>query len=135
VRDRYLKIKGGRHLKFLSYDDDPYEYLFSDVVITSARSTIEVEASLIRKPMIRIWMPKPEPNETQLSYEYGAMDFDASYLVRDIGKLEEIIVRALGDNKGLNENQRRFIEYLGITFDGKAHDRFLDAICKVGDKK
>lgn len=136
IKERYLKLSNNKNLKFLPYNADAYKYLCSDVVVTSARSTIEVEAALIKKPILRIWLPKPEPNERQLSYEYGALDFNATYLVKDILGLEKIIISAFNNNDELNKNQEKFIKYLGITFDGKAHIRLLDAILKViGDKK
>jgi hypothetical protein len=128
VRERYLKLS--KDIKFLKHDDDPYKYLLSDVVITSARSTIEVEAALVKSPTIRIWTPRPKPNERQLSYEYGAIDFGAVNLVKDISKLEDTIISLLDKNE-LCDNQNKLIEHHGITFDGKAHIRFLDAIRKI----
>ena len=133
IKSKYLS-SSFKNVKFLSHNDDPYKYLFSDVIITSARSTIEVEAALIKKPLIRMWMLQQQPCKIQLSYEYGAMDFKAEYLVKDIHKLEKNIIKALHNSNELNDNQDKLLAHHGIIFDGKANKRLLNAIREVGEK-
>lgn len=129
VKNRYLKIKTNRNIKFLHHSDNPYKYLFADTLITTARSTVEVEAALLEKPMVRVFMPTPALTGVQKSYEYGAMDFSAVRLLCDISNMKRVILSI--DDKSLAKAQREFIEHLGITFDGKANVRFLDAIMRL----
>lgn len=119
--------KDNSNFKIIKHDSNPYQYFCSDVIITSARSTIEVEAALVNKPIIRIFMPTSILTQEQLSYEYGALDFGAVSLVKNLKDLESNIIKMFCENPVL-ENQKRFIEHLGISFDGMAHKRFLDAI-------
>lgn len=124
-----------KNFKVLQHDADSYKYFCSDLIITSARSTIEVEAALVKKPIVRIYTPTTPLTDEQKSYEYGALDFGADYLVNDISKLERIMLLAFNDDNNLYKQQDKFIEHLGITFDGLAHIRFVNAIKDYFQKK
>ena len=106
----------------------PYKYFCADAIITSARSTIEVEAALLKKPIIRIFMPTTKLTDTQLSYEYDAMDFGAEYLLKDMNFLRPTLMKCFEDPTALHKKQEEYIKHLGIKFDGKASFRFIEAI-------
>ena len=113
----------------LKHDDNPYQYFSSDLLIVSARSTVEVEASLLNKPLIRVHMPTSKLTEENLSCEIGALDFGASYIVSEINELEGEIIKSFdGKHDQLFLRQNEFIRHLGISFDGKAHERLICAI-------
>lgn len=127
--------KDNLNFKVLSDNPNPYRYFCSDLIITSARSSIEVEAALTKSPIARIFMPTTKLTNEQKSYEYGALDFDAEYLIKSQEQLEDMILKCDEDHVELNKKQEKFVKHLGIIFDGKAHIRFIEAIKKsIGER-
>lgn len=132
IRSRYRALCKSKFVKFLHPHDDPYRYFCTDLIVCSARSTIEVEAALARKPLVRIKAPIGTLDDTDALYENGTLDFQSAYVVDNIKEMEPVILDALnGDNTALLERQEKFINHLGIIFDGKAHVRLIDHALEV----
>jgi hypothetical protein len=130
VKKKYNQLKSNRNVKFVAVQSSPYELFCSDVIINSARSTVDVETALIRRPLIRVWAHQQELDDITMSYESGVLDFDAAHLLKDTKNLEDMIKDCISDNK-LASQQEEFIDSLGIIFDGKAYTRVLDAIKRL----
>jgi hypothetical protein len=127
IRPEYNRLKSNEYVRFVDIQSSPYELFCSDIIINSARSTVDIEASLVRKPLIRVWLQTQELDDNILSYETGVLDFGAAHLLKDIGDLESMVCECLDENK-LADKQEKFVNSLGIIFDGKAYTRVLDAI-------
>lgn len=127
VINDFRALKNNSRVVFVDLKTTPYTLFFADLLITFSRSNLEIEAALTNKPIVKIHA------DTDLNVSnynvYGTGDFDAAYDVNDLTKLEETVVGALvSDNSMLFQNQRRFVQHLGLLFDGKAHERMLNAI-------
>lgn len=131
LREPYFKAMNGDYVLAIEPHTDPYKYFCSDVIVCSARSTIEVETALARKPLIRIYVPWGPKHEVEPQYENGTMDFEAAYVLKDWDSLETLMMNAINNSTGLNSKQDDFIKYLEIIFDGKAHIRLIDAILGI----
>ena len=132
LRDKYFKAMNSKYVLAAEPHGDPYQYFCSDVVVCSARSTTEVEAALVSKPLIRIYVPYGSIHEVEPEYENGTMDFGSAYILNDWNNLESMVLGALdGDNSELYARQEAFIKYLEVIFDGNAHTRLIDAILGI----
>ncbi len=128
VRNDYMSVIKNNNMVFLSDTADPYDLYCADVIICSARTTVEVEASMAKRPLIRLWVPSQKVTKAQLSYEYGVIDAEAAYIVRDMDDLNKAVLSAFKDNSKLHKKQEAYIKDLGLTFDGKSSIRLVDSI-------
>lgn len=133
LKKDYFNLKQNPNIKFIGPDEAHYSYLCGDVVIVSARSTIEIEASLMQVPLIKIEALGHNPNyDHREQYEVRTKDYNAAYLINNIDHLEGSIHKSLNnDNTILFNNQKIFTDAMGITLDGLAHKRIIDVICKI----
>ena len=128
IRNDYLAAIKNNSMVFLRDTVDPYDLYCSDIIICSARTTVETESSMANVPLIRLWVPSQKVTEAQLSYEYGAIDANAAYIVKDMNNLNKAITSLFGDNSELYKKQKVYTGGLGLTFDGKSSLRLVDAI-------
>ena len=132
VHEPYKALKNNSHVRFINHNQVPYGYLCaSDAVIVCARSTVEMEAAMINKPLIKLWIPEEEVTENIMSYECGAMEIGAAYVVERGDDLEAPIMHALSHPLELKPAQDQFLKELGVVFDGKANERFLQEIRRI----
>jgi hypothetical protein len=132
IFSEYNKLKNNKYIKFVHYDENAYDYFSSDLIVNSARSTIEVEAAIANVPVISLRAPDREPDGYSYMYESGVLDFNATYICKDINDLHDMAQNALnGNNDELFNNQNKFKDHLGIIFDGNANKRVIEAILEV----
>lgn len=127
----YKNLKRNKYVKFIEHSSDPYKYFCADLIMCSARSTIDVEAAMIRKPYIIIRAPISDLHETNDMYETGIRDFGAAYELNDLNNMEDAIHNLFTNGNILKENQDKFMRHLGIIFDGNAHRRVIDNVLEV----
>lgn len=109
----------------------PIHYLFfADVVILNGYSTIEVEASLAKRPLINVNLVK----DSMINGTFGSAQSGAAVDVIDISDLEQAIINTTENEsfiKTITEKQKMYTKNLGINFDGNAGQRVADAIAKL----
>lgn len=128
IKKDFLKLKNNPNVRFVSPYEDPYRYIVaSDLVVLSARSTVEIESCLVNKPVVAVrtvYNSVAEGNDRLRTIENGCC-----YLLEDLNYFKDIVEEALfSENKELTSNQNNYIHKLGISFDGLHHDRVLSII-------
>jgi hypothetical protein len=132
IKDEYLSLGKRDHVSFISPDQEAYRYFCTDAIISTARSSIEIEAALARKPLVIIYT---NSNDVVGDDVHETLKYDAAYLVDDLNMLESKVLLAVnGNNAEITENQKKFTEYLKMSCDGKAHDRIIEAALKLIEK-
>jgi len=136
IRDDYLAIKNSPYVYMVHPTSEAYEYFCADVIVSSARSTIEIEALLADKPLVRIWTPTFDVDDDYYKFEHGILESGAAYILDDMNKIEEVMLQAIAyDDEEIKKNRLEFIKRTEITLDGKAHERVVEAICNLCRKK
>lgn len=128
VIDEFMSLRESPHVKFAAPFGDPYPLIAAtDVVILSGRSTIELEACLANKPLIIVRV-------ADNVFAGGNDNLDTiknncAYHVDNLDVLDEVVLTAVNsDNATQLQNQNAHTANLGLTFDGKHHQRALKAI-------
>ena len=135
-KNDFLRIKDLKDSRISVVEDDrnPYECFLSDVLISvSPRSTVEIESALLNKPLIKICSKNILSKMFDAHNVYGTHSLGAAIFVEDINSdLENVAFQTMNfENIDLKNNQNKFVKYLGITFDGKAHERMIGAIREI----
>ncbi|KKK84873.1 hypothetical protein LCGC14_2778960, partial [marine sediment metagenome] len=126
---QYTDLRNNKNVIIVGEHDDQYDLFCSDVIVSTAHSTVEIESILVDKPLVRVCTIRNKATE---EYENEILDRGVAYIVDDIDKLEETVILAMSeDNKEIKQNREKFIEHLGLTCDGNAHIRVLDAILDI----
>ena len=109
---------------FAEITDNQYEYMVaSDAVICSARSTMEIEACAAQIPLglIRDNFHSSIGNDS-----LGTISSGSAVNISNVNDIEQCIFDMIG-NEDIVVNQKKYIEELGLSFDGKAHVRLQNA--------
>lgn len=84
---------------------------------------------IANRPLVLIRMNNKEDDT------YELIENNCAYTLNSLDGLENTLNKAIFTN---NEeqilNQKKYAEKMGITFDGKHHERVLNAIIKLGKK-
>jgi len=104
-----------------------YKYFFADVVVTNGCSTVEIEASCVKKPLVIVRTKvDDEQYDPFKTVAYGACEIVKS---DDAACLEEKIIQSL--TKDYSENIKNLLKYHDIVFDGKMSKRAQEAIFEL----
>lgn len=133
IKAEYLSAINNRHIRRLAEGANQYQYMAAaDAIVVSARSTTETEAVLADKPLVRLCSTRTELTE---QYEFGILDADVAYVVEDVGDLHKTMLDALNNKHDFSDNRKAFLETLGLTLDGRAYERALNAMIDLLELK
>ncbi len=102
----------------------------SNLLVNFYGSSTVLEASILNKPSLTIDLPKLTQNFYQ--------DYDPSYRINypeDIARIKEIILGMLGNQYVLKEKREKLIKEWCFQVDGKIHQRVVDVIERLSDRK
>lgn len=119
--NEYKLLLKHNNITMLDADTNIYEYFNADLAILDGWSTAELEMCLAKIPMIIF-------NSSDLNDYLGTVKINAAMLISDIEKIESSINNVIGRKNELMNNQNKFIENIGVKFDGNSHNRILDVI-------
>jgi len=127
--DKYEVLKANPNVLMLHEAEDQYKFICgSDVIVSSARSTVEIEAILVDKPLVRLCA---ERNDTTEPFEHGILDAGVAYVAKNTDDVEKMITLSLEGELEFVDNRKAFIKSLGIKFDGKAVQRTFSSIIEM----
>lgn len=129
VIKEYSDLDDNKNVVWMQQEANQYKYLCaSDVVITSSRSSVEIESMFANKPLIRLCATR---NDIMEKYEHGVLDSGAAYIIKSIDDLDESIHKAIENPEYFSDAVKTFISKLGYICDGKAHERVIDNILNM----
>lgn len=123
----YHKIQTSKNLHFITTSGHIYRYFFADCIVVNGCSTIEIEAIVLRKPLVIV------RTRSKDSYDpYNTVHYNASWKVEEdilenINTSVDVGIQYAPENKAYDE----LLSDMGITFDGKAHSRVQEALVKL----
>lgn len=113
------------NLYCIDHRSNTYRYLFADVIICNACSTVEIEACAINKPLILVRTKSGSTYDPLETVSYGA-----AKLVKNINHLEQTI-KLISIDDFYVEKQKKLLKSRGIVVDGQAYKRVQDLIFKI----
>jgi len=125
---RYCDINKSKYIDIVSYASDPYVYFCSDAMICTGRSTAHIEAALARIPLGLIGFGD------FVIDTLDAAKCGAGYIFKNQDNFENELLDLI-NNKDMAQKQKEYINSLGLKFDGKMHERLVDELIKLIDKK
>jgi len=125
-KELYSKIQQSSRIHFISTNTHPYYYYFADVIVSVGLSSVEIEAAAARKPLV---VYKPDGDDL-CPDGMRSVEFGVAYQSKQPSDIENAIFLAINDNK-LLAKQEEYIKQIGITHDGKMHERALNAILRL----
>jgi hypothetical protein len=124
---KYASMQNKKNILYITTNSHPYGYFFSDVIVTSGSgSTLELEAAVAKKPIV-IYRPDKEGfTDFFWSDPYHSIRNGAAFWAKSKNDIETCIEMA--DSVSITDAQDSYIKNMGITNDGKAYIRALDAM-------
>jgi hypothetical protein len=121
---KFDEIKNSKHVYFVSYAADPYVFHCSDAILCTGRSTTHIEACLSKVPLGLIGF------DNYIIDTLNIASVGAANIFTNPDSFENDLKQLLQD-VDMKNKQDVYIKKVGLTFDGKMHERLVDALLKL----
>lgn len=122
----YRRINNSKYTHFITTTGHIYRYFFADLFVVNGCSTVEVEACIVKKPLITIRTSLKRIKDYD---PYRTSYFNTSSNVKSIGQIEAVISDALRKNK--KDEQDHMIKSIGLAVDGQMYKRIQNRLISL----
>lgn len=125
---KYREIQKETNLFFITTNSHGYGYFFADVILSSGSgSTVEVDAAAAKKPAVIYKPDKDEWTDPEWVDPLYSVKNNAVFVAKNVADISDCIDNAIND-KMLPSRQELYLKNIGLTHDGKAYMRVINAI-------
>ena len=127
VFNSFNELKINKHVRFFSNVENPYLCFCADAIVVFNRYSVETEAHLAKKPLIVIENNKNKENLGELNEIKNSI----SYIISNENELENLVRHIFLNPESRNKLQEKFIDFLGVSFDGKHSERIISCFKNI----
>lgn len=134
-KNEYCALHDNKHVRFLKQKEFIYDFFFADLIALNGLSTLEIEGCIAEKPIFIYRQDMSKCDCTDMDY-FNTMGSGSANYYSDINVwCNDICTQLTSGGLHSPEKQRALIKNLGLTIDGKMHERVHNAALKLLKEK